>query len=142
MNKQEIINLFKVMLKAFDSLDETELDQILKGKGRLEFIDIETRNVQKRGKSTALPKTRLTTEELQSLVIQLQSSTTREEAAGLLHKDNYALLKESLAKLAQLLGIHVDKSDRRDTLETKIVEFVVGAKLRSAAIKSLNLKHS
>ncbi len=41
-----------------------------------------------------------------------------------------------------VLKVHINKHDKRDAIEDKIVEFVVGVKLRSEAILCLNLKSS
>jgi len=139
MTKQEVINLLRAILKALDGLDEAEFGQVLDGKGRLKFIGLEQRHVRKRKEGKVLA-TKLARGELQMLSHQLQDCKTREEAVALLHRDGRTILKESLSQLARLLGIHVDKSDRRDAIERKIIEFVVGSRLRSEAIKSLNLK--
>jgi hypothetical protein len=40
------------------------------------------------------------------------------------------------------LKIHVNKHDRREALEDKVVESVIGVKLRSESILGLNLKAS
>jgi hypothetical protein len=48
--------------------------------------------------------------------------------------------RRNLAAFARLLKVHVVKHDRRDDIESKIVEFVIGGKLRTEAIRSLNLK--
>lgn len=139
MTKREVTNLLRAILKALDGLDEAEFDQVLDGKGRLKFIGLEQRHSAKRKEGKVLP-TKLAPEELQMLGHQLQGCKSREEAVALLHRDGQTLLKESLSQLARLLGIRVDKSDRRDAIERKIVEFIVGSRLRSEAIKSLNLK--
>jgi tRNA(Ser,Leu) C12 N-acetylase TAN1 len=48
--------------------------------------------------------------------------------------------RDALASLARTLKVHVVKRDRREDIESKIVEFVIGGKLRTEAIRSLNLK--
>jgi hypothetical protein len=142
MIKRDTTNLLRAVLKALEALDEAEMEQVLQGKGRLKFVGLESRGTPKRVRGKTPIKIRMATEELQALAQQLRSCKTREEAMGLLRKDNHALLKESLAKLARLLGIHINKSDRREKIEDKIVEFAVGAKLRSEAIRTLSLKQS
>lgn len=139
MTKREVINILRAILKAVDGLDDAEFNQVLAGKGRLQFIGLEQSHSEKK-KGRKVLTTKLAPEDLQMLGHQLQDCKTREEAVALLHRDGRTLLKESLSQLARLLGIRVDKSDRRDAIERKIVEFVVGSKLRSEAIKSLNLK--
>jgi hypothetical protein len=48
--------------------------------------------------------------------------------------------RDALANFARALKVHVVKHDRREDIEAKIVEFVIGGKLRTEAIQSLNLK--
>jgi hypothetical protein len=42
--------------------------------------------------------------------------------------------------LAKGQKLYVAKNDRREDIENKIIEFVIGAKLRTEAIQPLNLK--
>lgn len=143
MSKREVSNLLKAVVQALKELDESQYQQLLEGKGRIQFIDLEPRvTTGKSKKGKAPPKTKLTVEELHVLANQLQTCQTREEARELLYKGDLALLKENLTQLARLLGIHVDKNDRNKTIEDKIVESVVGVRLRSEAIRGLNLKGS
>ena len=142
MSKREVTNLLNAILKALKELDEAEYKQVLDGKGRIQFTGLEYKDAGRRKKGKALTKTKLTVEELHVLASQLQTCQTREEARELLYKGDLTLLKENLTQLARLLGIHVDKNDRNKTIEHKIVESVVGVRLRSEAIRSLNLKGS
>jgi len=48
--------------------------------------------------------------------------------------------RDALAAFARTLKVHVVKHDRREDIESKIVEFVIGGRLRTEAISSLNLK--
>jgi hypothetical protein len=48
--------------------------------------------------------------------------------------------RDAIESIARTLKVHVVKHDRREDIEAKIVEFVIGGKLRTQAIQSLNLK--
>ena len=143
MSKREVSNLLKAVVQALKELDESQYQQLLEGKGRIQFIDLEPRvTTGKSRKGKPSLKIRLNHDQLRVLAHQLQGCQTREEARELLVKDNRVLLKDTLAQLARLLGIYINKDDRREAIEDKIVEFVVGTRLRSEAIMSLNLKGS
>lgn len=143
MSKREVSNLLKAVVQALKDLDESQYQQLLQGKGRIQFIDLEPRVITGKGRKGKLSlKIKLNHDQLQVLADQLQVCQTREEARELLVQGNRVLLKDTLAQLARLLGIHVNKDDKREAIEDKIVEFVVGVRLRSEAIMGLNLKGS
>jgi DNA-binding TFAR19-related protein (PDSD5 family) len=48
--------------------------------------------------------------------------------------------RDALASFARMQKIHVTKQDRREDIENKLIEFVIGGKLRTQAIQTLNLK--
>lgn len=143
MSKREVSNLLKAVVQALKELDESQYQQLLEGKGRIQFIDLEPRvTTGKSGKGKPSLKIKLNHDQLRVLARQLQGCQTREEVRKLLIKDNRVFLRDTLAQLARLLGIYINKDDRREAIEDKIVEFVVGTRLRSEAIMSLNLKGS
>ncbi len=143
MSKREVSNLLKAVVQALKELDESQYQQLLEGKGRIQFIGLEPRvTTGKSRKGKPSLKIKLNHDQLRVLAHQLHGCQTREEARELLVKDNRVLLKDTLVQLARLLSIHVNKDNKREVIEDKIVEFVVGARLRSEAIMSLNLKGS
>jgi hypothetical protein len=71
------------------------------------------------------------------LVERLNMCKDRDEARRILLE---VTNKESLSSLARSQKIHVAKHDRREDIENKIIEFVIGGKLRSEAIQTLNMK--
>jgi len=143
MSKREVSNLLKAVVQALKELDESQYQQLLEGKGRIQFIDLEPRVTTGKSRKGKLSlKIKLNHDQLRVLADQLQGCQTREEVRKLLIKDNRVFLRDTLAQLARLLDIYVNKDDRREAIEDKIVEFVVGTRLRSEAIMSLNLKGS
>lgn len=72
-----------------------------------------------------------------SIMEQLNECTDRDKARELLSS---IANKEELTTLAKAQKIHITKNDRREEIENKIIEFFIGAKLRTEAIQSLNMK--
>lgn len=136
-NKREVTKLLRLVAETLDNMTDTEYDQLLNGKGRLKFFASD-----KKGKDRLKGSSKVSIEELQTLANQLRDSKTREEARELLHKDPRIPLRDNLEQLARLLKVHVNKHDTREAVEDKIVESVIGVKLRSEAIQGLNLKGS
>ena len=140
MSKKELINLVSAILKWLKDLDESEYEQLIEGKGQIKFVGLDSASVSKRAKRKS--KIVLNEEELANLVRQLRLCRTRDDAYKLLRKGNNILVKDSLNRLARLQGVYISKSDKSEFIEEKIVEFVVGSRLRSEAIRGLNLKGS
>jgi len=136
-NKREITRLLRVLAETLEDMTIGEYDQLLDGRGRLKFSAFD-----KKGKERSKGSSKATFEELQTLGDQLRETKTREEARELLRKDPRTPRKDNLEQLARLLKVHVNKHDTRATVEDKIVESVIGVKLRSEAIQGLNLKSS
>jgi len=136
--KTEIVNLLRALTQAFNGMSESEFERLLDGTGRLEFVASQL----KKPKGKISENSKLPADELSALISQLQECKTREEAREMLHKDSRTSLKDNLEQMAKLLKVHVNKHDKRDAIEDKIVESVIGVKLRSEAILGLNLKGS
>ncbi len=138
MIRRETIALLRALIRAIDELSDIEFDEVIKGEGRLAFVEFKERLGKTKLKTKA--SFQISPDDLKMVAQQLKSSITREEAIAFLHQDGRTILKENLVHLAKILGIHVEKNDKRELVEQKIVEFVVGTKLRSEAIRSLSLK--
>jgi hypothetical protein len=80
--------------------------------------------------------------ELEILASRLFELPTREAALELLGHDPRMQTRENLDKLAKLLTVYISKHDDQDTVQRKIIDFTVGAKLRSEVIQGLNLTRS
>jgi hypothetical protein len=138
MNKREITNLLRVLVKRLENMSEEEFQQFLNGTDRLAF----TRTRPKKSKGKISEDSKVTADELESLIPKLRECKTRDEVRGLLHKDPRITLKGNLEHLAKLLKVHVNKHDKREAIEEKILESVIGVRLRSEAILGVNLKGS
>lgn len=140
MSRIEMSNLIKAIARALNELDELQYQQLLEGKGRIKFIGLGEREKRERSKQKRANKISLTDSEIQSLATELRECKTREEALKLLDKDGREILRESLVRLAKLLQVYVTKSDKNNIIKDKIVESMVGVRLRTEAIRGLKFK--
>jgi hypothetical protein len=129
--RQDMKRLLQALSKMLDQMTEEEYEQFLSGELKLGFVreDKENRKVNK-----------ISEEDLKSLSCKINELKDREEAQDFLKNDPRVHLKDNLVCLAKFLKVHVVKNDKREVVEEKIIEFVVGAKLRSEAIQGVNLK--
>ncbi len=126
-SKGDVSRALKVLAELIDRMSEQEFEQLLTGRGALRLPP------RARRKGTSLPDLK---PDLADLARRLDSCRTREEAHQLLSTlDNRKVLND----LARFLKIHTIKSDRREHIEQKIVESVIGGRLRNEAIRSLNM---
>ena len=133
-------NLIKAIARALNELDELQYQQLLEGKGRIKFIGLGEREKRERSKQRRSNKISLTDSEIQSLATELRECKTREEALKLVDKDGREILRESLVRLAKLLQVYATKSDTNNIIKDKIVESMVGVRLRTEAIRGLEFK--
>lgn len=129
--KAEITNLLRAFMQLLEKLTDEEYQELIQGTGRLTF------NASQPRRERISSPSQLSEEEVQAVITHLQQARSRDEARDVFRKDARASLKDNLEQIARMLKIHVNKYDKRDTLEDKIVENVVGVKLRSEAILGL-----
>lgn len=127
ISKSTIVDVFRVISSTFEKLEEHEIEQLVSGKGKLIFVASDA------PKDDSIP-TSLSNE---AIIQQLNECKDRDDAKQFLAS---IANKETLATIAKLQKIHIVKNDRREDIEDKLIEFVIGAKLRTDAIQSLNLK--
>ncbi len=126
--KNKYSKLLRVIAGLFEELNEKQIDDILSGKGRLVY---ELRN------NTLIEKEPKLINDFEDILKRLGSCKDRDEAREILSSIPN---KETLIAIAKTQKIHVVKNDRREDIENKLIEFIIGAKLRTEAIHSLNLK--
>jgi len=128
---QDMKRLLKALSKMLDQMTEEEYEQFLSGELKLSFVreDKKNRHIKE-----------ISEEDLKSLSCKINELKDREEAQDFLKNDPRVHLKDNLVRLAKFLHVHVVKSDKRENIEKKIIQFVIGSKLRSAAIQNVNLK--
>jgi len=120
--------LFRVIATVIENLNDDEIDNLLSGKATLIY---QSQSISKDDQKE-LPKI-----ENEDIVNKLNECKDREEAKVILSE---VPNKDTLTAIAKSLKVHVVKYDRREDIENKLIEFVIGAKLRTEAIDSLNMK--
>jgi len=128
-DKSKLTKLLHLVTATIESLDEDQIDQLASGKAKLTFASIARASEP----SGVLPADYVEIRE------QLNQCKDREGARFVL---SAMATRDALAAFARTLKVHVVKHDRREDIEAKIIEFVIGGKLRTEAIRSLNLKGS
>jgi hypothetical protein len=127
MQKFALAKVLRAIAEAIESLDQDEVDQLIAGKGRLSFTPTEN---PRKPESTALGDSGTVWQ-------KLNDCKDREEARQILSS---IPSRDALASFARTQKIHITKQDRREDIENKLIEFVIGGKLRTEAIQSLNLQ--
>lgn len=125
--KTALVKTLRALASAIDNLDEQELDLLIAGKAKIAIL------------STGEPKGSASTSTLDQtdLMSRLSACSDRDRARAILKE---VTNKDVLTAFAKTQKIYVAKNDRRDDIENKIIEFIVGAKLRTEAIQTLNMK--
>jgi hypothetical protein len=112
---------------TIEDLDRDQIDRLLAGKARLTVVG--PTQAKEMEPPTVLDQT--------EILAKLNDCKDRDQAREILETIRN---RESLAALARKIKVHVVKHDRREDIESKIIEFMIGGKLRTEAIRSLNLK--
>jgi hypothetical protein len=127
INLDVLNKLLRVVIATVESLDEEEVQQLLDGKAQLSIVS----TVKKTAKHEAFEY------DQDKILAQLNESRDRTKAREILSAIKG---RDALASFARNLKVHVVKHDRREDVESKIIEFLIGGRLRSEAIRTLNLK--
>jgi len=125
--KSDLARALRILVAAIESMGEDEIDLLLSGKGKLTLSVAE--------KSKNIPAEPSVAHA--AIMNRLNDCKDREEARQVLSS---VATKDDLTSLAKAQKLYVTKNDRREEIENKIIEFVIGAKLRTEAIQTLNLK--
>ncbi len=126
---KEEIKLFKILLDTIDKLSEEELSALLSGKAHLKF---EPSGEQKSYELVdVIPNDFLT---------QLESCSSRESAQKLFDESNFS--KVTLKAIAKHYSIPIGSKDTNSQLTGKIIEIVIGSKLKYDTLLNTNLNGS
>lgn len=149
MNKKIIINILKATTTLLEKMPESSFNDLINGKGELNFVkselkenEIDNSELTIKSVSEKQEPNDFIDNDIESLIEKLKNTKERNEAKKLLQNHPSITTKKDLANLAKILKVHIKKNDKKDVLEDKIVESVVGVMLRSKAIKGVNLKSS
>ncbi|MDE2212311.1 MAG: hypothetical protein KGL17_05220 [Betaproteobacteria bacterium] len=127
IHKNALAKALRTLAATIEGMKDDEVELLLAGKGKLIFTPSEMpKNVQ------VEPSV-----DHAEIMLKLNDCKDRDEARRVLLS---IASKETLISLAKAQRLRITKNDRREDIENKIVEFIIGAKLRTEAIQSLNLK--
>ncbi len=127
IQKSALAKILRALATTIEGMADEDVELLLAGKGKLTFTPAEkpkNANVEPSADHAAL-------------MSRLNDCKDRDEARQVLLS---VATKDALISLAKGQKLYVAKNDRREDIENKIIEFVIGAKLRTEAIQTLNLK--
>lgn len=127
IQKSVLAKVFRTLATTIEGMADEDVELLLTGKGKLTFTPSEKpRNIHVEPSADHA-----------ALICRLNECKDRDEARQVLLS---VATKDALTSLAKAQKLYVAKNDRRENIENKIIEFVIGAKLRTEAIQTLNLK--
>ena len=116
-----------------EELSEADLEALIDGRARLALV--------REGEERPQPAHRRPYDgEFVALIERLRATESREEALRILSDDPRVAGKDGIVRLARALKLHINRHDKRETVEDRVVESVIGVRLRSEAIQGLSLK--
>ncbi|MPM36656.1 hypothetical protein SDC9_83255 [bioreactor metagenome] len=128
ITKEQILELVSLALRTIAQLSEKEVNSLLNKEATL---------VVKSVKGQGRKINKVDTKEFGHIEKHTQvisNFNTRGEAQAYL--GSVKLKKEELIILSKLMSVHINKSDKKEEIINKIIESVVGSKLRVEAIKN------
>jgi hypothetical protein len=129
-SKQNIANLFLAFADALKSMDNQEYELLIQGKAKLRLV--------KDQKAKAKPvRSSHSDETVSELAQKLNNAESREVAAELLASINQPRSRKFLVLLAEACGVNAGSKDNIARIEEKLIENVVGTRLRSEAIQKV-----
>ena len=129
-SKQTIAKLLVAFAEAMDSMDDREFDLLIQGKANLRLV--EKRKAGKRPiADSCLDQT------IAQIAQKLNEVESRESAETLIASINQPRRKSFLILLSRACGVNVGSKDSIARIEQKLIEDIVGSKLRSQAIKKV-----
>jgi rRNA maturation endonuclease Nob1 len=132
MYKNEFADLLVAVGKFLKSLSDEDYNKFLKG--NFQLSEITQKKVRKKESIKQLTQT-----DIDIIIEKIKTANSREEVQNILSNEASLSLKENLTKVARSLKILVQKIDKKEDIENKIIEFTIGSRLRNDAIRGLNL---
>lgn len=131
ITKEQTLELVSLALTTISQLNVREVNSLLNKEATLIVKPVK----RKERKINKVDTKELGHIEKHTQVIS--SFNTREEAKA--YFNSIKLKKEDLVILCKLMAVHINKSDKKEEIINKIIESVVGSKLRIEAIKNTTL---
>lgn len=136
-NKRDLTDILEIIIELLDNISDKQFTKLLKGEGRLVYIEKET---HKKSKNLKDENVQINDSVYEKLGNKIKLCKTREEAFDIMKNEPLIKTKNNLLKLSEIMQIYANKKDKRERIEEKIVESLVGSKIRSDAIRNLSLK--
>lgn len=127
IQKNALAKVLRILATTIQGMADEDVELLLSGKGKLTFTPSE------KSKNTHVEPS----VDHAALMTRLNDCKDRDEARQVLLS---VATKDALMSLAKGQKLYIANNDRREDIENKIIEFVIGAKLRTEAIQTLNLK--
>lgn len=124
------IKLMKFIFDFLNKLNEKQLDDLLHKKAKLNLdypVDKNREEIDFKLKA-----------EVDNVVLKLQNSNTREQALKLLNNEKNS--KKILKEIAKKFNISINYRDSNQIVIDKIIENVIGSKLRFDALLNPDIK--
>jgi hypothetical protein len=128
--KETISRVLKTFAAALDSMDERQFDLLIRGEGNLRFAAV-SRNGKRPAVDAQLGN------EVNEVAAKLKEAESREAAERLLASIDHPKRRDFLVLVAEATGVVLGSKDTIKRIEKKLVETVVGSKLRSKAFKEV-----
>ena len=132
ISRKEVASLFAALACTVQGMSDQQFVMWLAGEGSLRFDSV-TRSKSKNRKETLPPA------DLEELRANLQTAVTREDAWDIMARAPRVGRRVYLAQFAKMFRVHITKQDTVPKIEEKLIEAIVGPKIRSKAIQDLPL---
>jgi hypothetical protein len=130
MDRKTLSKLLRAMGDSLQTMNDREFDLLLQGKGTLKFTPTKGTVIKPEVEQN------LSTD-VAEVARQLENADSRETAKDVISMIKHRRRKEFLLLVAQKSGVHVEKRDSIARIEQKLIETIVGSKLRTQAFKEV-----
>ena len=131
--KQTASALLTALADAVDSMDDRQIDLLVRGEGSLRFVS--TSRNGKNGRKLAVDR------EIESsaneIARKLSAADSRQAAEDLIASIDQPRRRDFLVLVSKASGVRVDSKDTIAKIEQKLIEGTIGYKLRSKAFKEV-----
>lgn len=135
---KDTVKVMKFIFNFLDQLSESELTDVLNNKVELKLESKSNKNTITKKDTKNTSSNNLPTNQLKDICDGLETMSSRAVAMDYLEKQN--ITKANLKAIASRYNIPVTTKDTNAKLIAKIVEGVVGSKLRFDALLDTDLK--
>lgn len=122
MSREKTLAVVTKAIEFINSLNDKEFEKLLSGE--YEFSLKQTKTTVKKETKASIAKDNV----YEEYVKAIYSSNTRNEAKEFI--ESLELTKDKLLTLAKYLSVQVNKKSKKDDIVDRIVEVIVGGKLR------------